>query len=205
MKKECVLGAGVAVCLVAGLAATDAQAALTDGWTRYSVSYGVQNRTNGASLSSRFSFSGGVYTTRVQQGEERVEMRWQNWPSQSRDNMWTGDIWFSRGTQKTAIMQIKSNSDGEPIYLQVTTSGTIRNNGDGTPLATDMAEKWFNWKAHFNPATGLSKAYINDQLKKTRQYRTGTSGWYFKNGTYNNGRPSGFSEARFRNIQFWRK
>src|SRR5687768_166488 len=83
MKRHLVPGAGVALCLV-GLAAADAHAALTDGWTRYSASYGVQNRTNGASLSSRFSFSGGVYTTRVQQGEERVEMRWAGWPSQNR-------------------------------------------------------------------------------------------------------------------------
>jgi hypothetical protein len=196
-------GAALAVGVM-GLAAVDAQAALTDGWTRYSASYKIQNRTS-ASLSQRFSFSNGMYTTRVQQGEERVELRWAGWPSQTRDNMWTGDIWFSAGTQKTAIMQIKSNTGGEPIYLQVTTSGTIRNNGDGTPLATGMAETWFNWKAHFNPATGVSKAYINDQLKKTRQYNTGARDWYFKNGTYNNGRPAGFSEARFRNIQFWRK
>ena len=202
--KRCVSwGAGVAVCVV-GLGITDAHAALTDGWTRYSAGYKVQNRTN-ASLGQRFTFSGGVYTTRVQQGEERVEMRWDGWSSQTRANMWTGDIWFSSGTQKTAIMQIKSNTGGEPIYLQVTTSGTIRNNGDGTPLATGMAEKWFNWKAHFNPATGVSQAYINDQLKKSRQYNTGSRDWYFKNGTYNNGRPAGFSEARFRNIQFWRK
>jgi hypothetical protein len=196
----------VGLVLSLGLSAPDAQAAITDGWTRYTASYGVQNRTNGASLGSRFTHSGGLYTTTVFAGEERVEMRWRDWPQQSRDNMWDGDINFDSRTVKTCIMQIKSNTGGEPIYLQVTTSGTLRNNGDGTPMATGMAGQWFNFKAAFNPSTGASRAWINNSLKKTRQYNTSDRRWYFKNGTYNNGLPSGGrSRAQFRNIRHWRR
>ena len=174
----------------------------TDGWTRYSATYGVQNWTE-APLSQRFWFENGIHRTRVYQGESRVEMRWKNWPSQSRDNMWDGDVMFSAGTLKTCIMQIKSNTGGEPIYIQVTTSGTIRNDGESATLATGLAGQWFNLKASFNPSTGVSRAYLNDVLVKTRQYNTSARDWYFKNGTYNNGRPAGYSEASFRNIRHW--
>jgi hypothetical protein len=68
-----------------------------------------------------------------------------------------------------------------------------------------MYDRWFNLKAAFNPRTGLARAWIDDRLVKVRQYRTGTSGWYFKNGTYNNGLPEGgVSVAHFRNIHIYR-
>ena len=110
----------------------------TTGWTQLSWnsdSYYVQNRTD-ADLEDRFSISGGVYTTQVHAGEERVEMRWDNWPNQSREYMWDADVMVDRGTSRTCIMQIKSNTDGEPIYIQVAnTNGDLRNDGDSTPIA----------------------------------------------------------------------
>jgi hypothetical protein len=202
MEARRLLRAGL--CLAALTAAAESQAAITDGWTRYTSSYTVQNRTS-APLGDRFTYSGGIWTTTVFAGEERVEMRWQNWPVQTRDNLWSGDIWFDGQTQRTCIMQIKSNTGGEPIYLQVSTPGTLRNDNDGTPLATGMANQWFNWKASFNPSTGVSRGWINDNLVKTRQYNTSARDWYWKNGTYNNGLPSGGrSRAQFRNIELWR-
>jgi hypothetical protein len=180
----------------------------TRGWTSVSWnadSFYVQNRTS-APLEQRYTFENGVYTTQVVAGEERVEMRWDDWPDQRKEHMWEGEIMIESGSNRTAVMQIKSNEDGEPIYLQVfNTNGDIRNNGDPDALATAMYGKWFNWKAAFNPVTGLGRAWINDVLVKTRQYRTPTAGWYFKNGTYNNGMPAGGrSIAHFRNIKLWR-
>jgi len=162
----------------------------------------VQNRT-AVPLAERFTNQNGIFTTRVFPGEERVEMRWANWPRQNRENMWDGDINFEAVSSRTAIMQIKSNTGGEPIYLQVTTNGTIRNNGDGTPLATNMAGKWFNWKAAFNPATGVSRAWINDALVKSRQFNTSSRDWYFKNGTYTC--DSTICKAYFKNIHLYER
>ncbi len=178
---------------------------LTEGWTRYNSGYKVQNWT-ASPLEERFTFVDEIYQTRVFAGERRVEMRWDGWSEQNRENMWDGDILFDSDTQKTCIMQIKSNTGGEPIYLQVSTPGTIRNDNDRTPLATNMANTWFNWKAALNPTTGVARAWINDSLVKTRQYDTASRDWYFKNGCYNNGLPErGRSLARFKNIKFWVK
>jgi hypothetical protein len=185
--------------LALGAAAAQAQ---TSGYTRYSNSYTVQNRTNGC---GGWRYSSGIWTTWVCAGEERVELRWRDWPSQSVYNQWQGEINFTSGTQKTCIMQIKSNTGGEPIYIQVTTSGTLRNDGAST-FATGMANKWFRLNSLFNPANGDSKAYINGSQKVSRQYNTSDRHWYFKNGTYNNGLPSGGrSQAQFRNISHWRR
>jgi hypothetical protein len=185
--------------LALGVSAAQAQ---TSGYTRYSNSYTVQNRTSGC---GGWSYSSGIWKTWVCAGEERVELRWRDWPNQSRYNQWQGEINFSSATQKTAIMQIKSNTGGEPIYLQVTSSGTLRNDG-GSTFASGMANTWFRWNALFNPANGDSKGYINGSQKVSRSYSTSDRHWYFKNGTYNNGLPSGGkSTAQFRNISHWYK
>jgi len=194
MKKVTVLALGSLVLVAAGAQAQ------TAGYTRYSSSYTVQNRTSGC---GGWSYSSGIWKTWVCAGEERVELRWRNWPNQSRYNQWQGEINFTSGTQKTCIMQIKSNTGGEPIYLQVTTSGTLRNDASST-FASGMANTWFRWNALFNPASGDSKGYINGSQKVSRQYNTSARDWYFKNGTYNNGLPSGArSTAQFRNISHW--
>ena len=184
--------------VVLGVASAQAQ---TSGYTQYSNSYTVQNRTNGC---GGYSNSGGIFKAWVCQGEERVEMRWKDWPSQTRYNQWQGEVNFDSATQKTCIMQIKSNTGGEPIYIQVTTSGTLRNDG-GSTFATGMANQWFRLNSLFNPANGDGKAYINGAQKVSRSMPTSDRHWYFKNGTYNNGRPAGKSTAQFRNITHWRK
>jgi hypothetical protein len=179
-----------------------ASASPTTGYTQYSSSYTVQNRTSGC---GSFKSSGGVYTSIVCAGEERVEMRWANWPNQSTYNQFQGTAWFSSGTQNTAIQQIKSNTGGEAIYIQVQSPGTMRND-NGSVFATGMANTWFQLNALFNPANGDARAYINGSLKVTRSYPTSDRQWYFKNGVYNNGIPSGGkSESMYKNITFWRK
>lgn len=183
-----------------GLGSLQAQ---TAGYTQYSNSYKVQNWTKGCGGFK--SLGGGEFETWVCAGESRVEMRWNNWPQQSRYNQWQGDVMFSSDTQKTAIMQIKSNTGGEAIYIQVTSPGVLRNDA-GAVFATGMANTWFRLNSLFNPANGDARAYINGSLKVTRAYKTSDRAWYFKNGTYNNGLPAGHkSTAWFKNITFWVK
>jgi len=183
------------------LAAICAQAQ-TSGYTQYSSSYKVQNRTSGC---GSFSSSGGVYTCTVCAGEQRVEMRWANWPKQTHYNQFQGTAWFSTGTQKTCIQQIKSDTGGEAIYIQVAAPGTLRND-NGSVFATGMANTWFRLNTLFNPANGDARAYINGSQKVTRSYPTSDRMWYFKNGVYNNGIPTGGkSQSKYKSITFWVK
>ena len=192
-----------AVLFVAFCGAAQVASAQTSGYTKYTNTYSVQNRTNGCGGYS--GSSSGTFTAWVCAGEERVEMRWANWPNQNTYNQWQGEINFTSGTQKTCIMQIKSNTGGEPIYIQVQNPGTLRND-NGSVFMSSMSGKWFRLNALFNPANGDSRAYINGSQKVSRSYPTSDRQWYFKNGTYNNGLPSGGkSQASFRNISHWRR
>jgi len=139
----------VSLCVLAlGLAGARAQ---TSGYTQYSSSYTVQNRTSGCGGFS--NLGGGEYKTWVCAGEERVEMRWANWPQQTHYNQFQATAMFSSDTQSTAIHQIKSNTGGEPIYIQVASPGTLRND-NGTVFATGMSGTWFHINSMFNPVTG---------------------------------------------------
>jgi hypothetical protein len=103
-------------------------------------------------------------------------------------------------------MQIKSNSSGEPIYIQIyDTNGNLRNDGGGQ-IAKAMYGTWFHLDCSFDPATGVGHVWINGDLVYTRNYKRGGSGWYFKNGAYNNGLPNGArTSVHFRNITLWEK
>ena len=185
------------------MAAVNLRAAPTDGYVQYSANYKVQNWTSGCGGFS--DLGGGEFETWVCSGESRVEMRWDDWPNQNQYNQFECDAEFSSDTQQTAIHQIKSNTGGEVIYLQVQNPGTLRND-NGSVFASGMANTWFHINSLFNPANGDGKAYINGSLKVTRSYPTSDRAWYFKNGTYNNGLPSGHkSTAWFKNIKSWVK
>jgi len=182
--------------------ATAVAQAQTSGYTQYSSSFTVQNRTSGC---GSFHSANGVYTCSVCAGEQRTEMRWKGWPQQTHYNQWQGTVSFTSGTQKTCIMQIKSNTGGEPIYIQVASPGTLRNDG-GSVFATGMANTWFRLNSLYNPVNGDGRAYINGAQKVTRTMKSSSRDWYFKNGTYNNGLPSGGkSTAYFKNITHWVK
>jgi len=191
----------VAACglLVGGLNAQP-----TAGYHTIPDSYYVQNRTS-APLSQRFTVSGGVYTTTVYAGEQRVEMRWNNWPDQTTYNQFEADAMFDGGTQHTAIHQIKSNDGHEPIYIQVDTPGTIRND-NGAVFASGMANTWFHINSLYNPVNGDGRLYINGSLKASVSQPVSSRNFYFKNGCYNNGIPKGGrSRASFKNIKHWVK
>jgi hypothetical protein len=197
----------VAAAVPTGIAISNAFAA-TDphaGFKQYSANYKLQNWTN-APDNQRFTQSGGQYNINVHADEKRVEMAWDRWTNQKVEHLWSGDILLDKGSTKTAIMQIKSNTDGEPIYIQVfNTNGDLRNDGGGT-VANNVYGKWFHLDAAFNPATGVGHVWINNNLVFTRTYKKGGSGWYFKNGAYNNGLPSGaVTSVHFKNITLWTK
>src|ERR1043166_903010 len=193
-----ILAAGVAL-----LRASDASAAVTDGFIQYTSSFTVQNRTSGCGGFQ--DLGGGQYKTWVCAGEERTELRWVDWPNQNACNQFEMDAMFDDQTQSTAIHQIKSNTGGEPIYLQVHSPGTLRND-NGSDFATGMANTWFHVNSMFNPVTGDGSLYINGSLKVYRSYPTSDRQWYFKNGTYNNGLPTGHqSTAWFKNIKHYIK
>ncbi len=200
--------AAAVLCVPLGVAIGSASAATdpTAGWTQQSwnaSSYKVQNWTN-QPLNQRFTITGGVYNINVHSGEKRVEMAWNRWANQGQEHMWDADVLIDAGSTRTAIMQIKSNTAGEPVYIQVyDTKGDLRNDG-GATIARNMYGTWFNLKCAFNPATGVGRVWINNNLVATRQYKKGGSGWYFKNGAYNNGLPSGArTSVHFRNFTFW--
>jgi len=191
------------VCAVALSAARVQAAGVTDGFTQYTSSYSAQIWTNGCGDFK--DLGSGQYETWVCAGESRVEMRWNDWPNQTTCNQFECDAMFDGNTQNTAIHQIKSNAGGEVIYLQVSSPGTLRND-NGTTFATGMANTWFHINSMFNPVSGDSCAYINGSLKVTRNYPTTDRAWYFKNGCYNNGLPTGGkSTAWFKNIKHWVK
>jgi len=191
----------IGVCVLA-LSLSNAQAQ-TSGYTQYSSSYTVQNWTSGCGGFS--NLGGGEYKMWVCAGESRVEMRWDNWPKQTHYNQFQGTVMFSSDTQKTAIQQIKSNTGGEAIYIQVASPGTLRND-NGSTFASGMANTWFRLNTLFNPANGDARAYINGSQKVTRSYPTSDRQWYFKDGVYNNGIPTGhMSTDWYKSISFWVK
>jgi hypothetical protein len=204
------LYASIAVATLAvplGFAVGNASAATdpTAGFTRYNANYKVQNWTH-APLNQRFTITNGVFNINVHSGERRVEMAWDRWANQGRAHMWSADVLIDPGSTRTAIMQIKSNSSGEPIYVQVyDTNGDLRNDGGGQ-IARNMYGRWFHMNCSFDPATGVGQIWIDGTLVYTRTYRKGGGGWYFKNGAYNNGLPAGArTSVHFRNIELWTK
>jgi hypothetical protein len=204
------LYASIAVAAVAvplGIAVGHASAATdpTAGFHQYTANYKLQNWTN-RPQSQTFTITGGVININVRSGERRVEMAWDRWTNQGAAHMWEADVLLDAGSTRTAIMQIKSNTSGEPIYIQVyDTNGDLRNDGGGR-VANNMYGKWFHMNCSFDPKTGIGQVWINGNLVFTRHYKAGGSGWYFKNGAYNNGLPSGGrTSVHFRNIKLWTK
>jgi len=205
------VAAAVAVPLALAVGSASAATKAVDptaGWTPISWnadSYKVQNWSH-APMKQRFIITNGVFNINVHSGEKRVEMRWDGWTNQHRDNMWEADVLLDKGSTNTAIMQIKSNKDGEPIYVMVyDTNGDLRNDSDHTMIAPAVYGRWFNLKCAFNPSSGIGRIWIDNVLVKTRQYRKGGNTWYFKNGAYNNGLPKGaVTSVHFKNIKLWR-
>lgn len=182
-----------------------------DGATEYFPTYKVQNWTP-RPLDQVFGTyidpdTGTLITwTNVCAGEQRVELRWQTWAHQDRTNILDYDMMFDSDTQKTAVSQIKSNKNGEAVYLQVTVPGTVRNDGENHPLAVGIDGEWHHWTILFNPKTGYGEIWMDYQFIESVNHPTTATDWYFKNGTYNNGIPAGHcSTAYFANFRHFFK
>jgi Ricin-type beta-trefoil lectin domain-like len=200
---------------IAGLsvvAVASSKAALTDGFTQISPGYTVQHPYD-LQLSDRFSIVNGVYTCWVYDTDKpfstgtttgpRTEMRWDTWADQDTGNQFEADALFDAGTSHTCIHQIKSNTAGEAIYLQVNEPGTLRN-GTGTDFASGMAGTWFHINSMFNPAGGLKRLYLNGSLKVSGTGGSSARDWYFKNGVYDNGMPSDARAlSQWKNFKHW--
>jgi hypothetical protein len=181
----------------------------TAGLHEYKDTYKIQQPYD-LKVSDRFLEANGEYICWVNKTDKplrqgsgtgaRTEMRWnKDWTKT--EHMWEGDVMFEPGTERTCIMQIKSNTGGEPIYLQVQNNNVYNDNNLKTVLLADAAGKWFHVVAAYNPTAGVGRVWINGELKITREYKKPLdTEWYFKNGVYNT---SKFSKAHFKNIRFW--
>ncbi|AWI10259.1 hypothetical protein [Ereboglobus luteus] len=189
------------------------------GWTQYTYAKGfkLQNWTTKA-RDEVFTDSGkGAYTCVLTKGDwepgrkGRVEMRWPDWPDQTRENMICADVMWEAGTQGTCIMQIKTNTGTgggghESIYLNVKNNGNLYHGVSKRVIVENTAASptfgtWMNIKAAYNPVTGQARVWINDELRFEHMYAPGTGAkWYFKNGAY---WASATSKVHFKNITFW--
>lgn len=184
---------------------------VTDGWSQYPDTFEVQKPYN-LPVSDRFSDSGGVYTCWIQPSDKpfkvgtptgpRTEMRWTTWPDQKIGHMFEADVMYDPGTNHTAIFQVKSNSSGEAVYLQVATNGDLRQS-TGAVFLPNYAGKWFHLNAAYEPSSGSGKVWI-DGVPKWSGSHHNSSDWYFKNGTYCNGMTAGtVSRSHYKNVKFW--
>ena len=200
-------------CVVVQQATASTQAAPTAGLTQYQDTYKVQFPYN-LSQADRFSVTAGPeYNAWIDKGDKpfkkgsstgpRTEMRWAtNWSET--EHQWSADVFVEPGTDGAAIMQVKGDTGGEAIYINVHSNGNVYNSVNKTPLATNMSGKWFHLNSDFNPANGTVRVWINNNLVLTTHYSAPASKvWYFKNGVYNTN--SAKSEAHFKNVTFWRK
>jgi hypothetical protein len=190
---------------------------VTCGWTQYSATYGVQKPYN-LNLSDRFSFSNGIYTFWVYGTDQpfsqgsgtgpRTEARVATWPSQTKENMWEGDVMLLTSV-KYCLMQVKSNAGLEPVYIQVADpgypAGTIRQGGGTEILATPGVNTWFHMNSSFNPATGARGVWINGERKLGNGSPESARDFYFKFGVYDNisGSTNDLSKDSFKNIKYW--
>jgi hypothetical protein len=202
------------VTLTGGPAATATpQADPTAGLKQYSDTFKVQHPYNLAE-SARFSTSAGpVYNAWILKGDKpfspgsgtgpRTEMRWGTDWSQT-EHQWSGDVLIDSGTEGACVMQVKGDTGGEAVYLNVHGGGSLYNSVDKTPIATGLWGKWFHLNTDFTPATGFFRVWINGQQVLSGHYNAPASKvWYFKNGVYNT--TAAKAEAHFKNITFWSK
>jgi hypothetical protein len=193
---------------VAAQAASTPAAAPTAGLTRYADTYKVQQPYN-LPVSARFSVTDGAFNTWIQKGDKplskgsktgpRTEMRWNTDWSRT-EHMWEADVLVDAGTENTAIMQIKSNTNGEPIYVVV--KGGNLYHGSNSLVARNVVGHWFHLTTDYNPTTGAAHIWVNNVLVFTRNTKNPKATFYFKNGVYN--LSGARSSTHFKNVTFWR-
>jgi len=169
-------------------------------------------------VSDRFSFANGIYTFWVYGTDQplsqgsgtgpRTEARVATWSDQTRDNMFEGDALLIT-QQKYCLHQIKSNTGGEPVYIQVASpgyaDGTIRQGGGTQVLGTPGLNKWFHLNTFFNPVTGARGVWYNGVRVLGDGSPNASRDFYFKFGVYDNtGVKDGHQDKdQYKNIKYW--
>jgi hypothetical protein len=181
---------------------------LSQGWTQYMDDFDVQHPYD-LQVSDRFKFDNGIYTTWIFPNDKphamnnttapRTEMRWHT-NFTTGQWMWSGDVMYESPTTHTCIMQIKSETAHEAIYLNVA-NGDLKNS-TGPAFLKGHYGKWFHLTVTFNADTLEVKVYVNNCLMLTSQSNQ-TGPFYFKNGTY--GCQATMCRANFKNITLWKK
>lgn len=141
----------------------------TDGFSLYNDTFYVQKPWD-KQLEERYTFKDGIHTTWTYEDDKplaqgngsdgRTELRWNTWADQLIEHMWTGDVMIDSGSNQTYIFQVKSNTSGEPIYLQVFRPGEVHWGSKSAPtLIADAYGKWFNLKAAYDPMSRLPRVW----------------------------------------------
>ena len=186
----------------------------TAGWTQTSWSYTVHKPYN-LSLSERFSYSNGVWTTWVYKTDwcmhetcgsnegKRTELRWNN-NYTSGQRMWDSDMYLVSGTHEATVQQVfggATSATASQIRAFTDSGGSYRRYGSQV-LATGVNNIWVNAKVAHDANGGTVRIWINNVLKTTEPDR-GNNTHYFKNGVYVGSISSSRSEMRFRNTKQW--
>jgi hypothetical protein len=201
-----------ALALAAILASPGRGQSPTDGFGAYQDTFSVQKPYN-IDLSQRFEYKDSTYSCWVYHTDKgyspetptsgRTEMRWSTWKDQDVEHMWEADMMFEAGTAHTCVMQVKSNTGGEAMYMQVFSPGDLRIGSESGPTVISGAYgKWFNMKIAYDPKSGTGRCWIDNVLKNTHHNGSNPKNWYFKNGTYG---AESFSKSHYKNIRMWMK
>jgi hypothetical protein len=184
----------------------------TDGFVMYQDTFQVQKPWN-IDLAQRFEHKDSIYSCWVYHADKgyspetptsgRTEMRWSTWADQNIEHMWEADMMYETGTAHTCVMQVKSNTGGEAMYMQVFSPGDLRLFGaDGAVVFPSGYGKWFNMKVAYDPKSSTGRVWIDNVLKQTHRNGSNPKNWYFKNGTYG---AESFSKSHYKNFKMWVK
>jgi len=197
-----------------GVAAPEAVAAPTDGWSQRSWTYSI-HKPYDLSVSSRFSYSSGVWTFWVYTSDKphsstsdtlpRSEMRWNN-DYTSGNRMWDGDVYVPSGTYGTNIQQVfggVTNATASMIRAYSSNGGELKRYSSES-LITSAYNRWINVKVAHDANNNQVRIYINNSYKRIDPDR-GNATHYFKNGVYTQSGASYRQECRFRYLKQWSK
>jgi hypothetical protein len=188
----------------------------TSGWTQNSWTYAI-HKPYDLSVSARFNYSAGVWTTWVYRTDKphtstsgtmpRTELRWNN-DYTSGQHMWDGDVFLVTGTNGASIAQVfgaATRSTASMVFAYSTSGGSLRRYDATTEiLATGIYETWTNLKMAHDANANIIRLYINNTLIRTDPDH-GDNTHYFKNGVYGQTGASTRMECRFRNLKYWRR
>jgi hypothetical protein len=181
------------------------------GWQKWTPRYKLQNWTTKPDNERFWDHGNNSFTCMLVKGDwregqkGRVELRWPDWPDQDAEHMMEADVMYEKGTHGTCIMQIKTNQGSggggnESIYLNVR-NGDLFHGVSKQPILENGYGKWHNIKVAYNPADGLARVWIDNELRFQHTYLSGIgASWYFKNGAY---WASATSKVHFKNLTFW--